>query len=105
MAVLVALGSGKMLSSLAELGSMRLAGTMLPGKQPELLVALQASPVCGSRTGISCPFVFRLCEKSPFRSSAVGTVKLLIGFGDWLGRYSCEKKKNSFCLPLLKWPG
>ena len=44
-------------------------------------------------------------EKSPLRSSSVGMVKLLIEFGRWFGRISMVKKKNSFCLSVLNFPG
>src|SRR5580765_5858677 len=96
MSVLVALGIGKIVNNFDEFGSIRLAGITLPGN---------AAPVVGSLTGYNVFALLKLCEKLPARSRAVGTVKLDTALGCWLGRYSCEKKKNSFCLLVLKWPG
>src|SRR5580765_6902877 len=96
MSVLVALGIGKMLSSFDEFVSTRFVGMTLPGN---------AAPVVGSLTAYKVFALLKLCEKLPARSRAVGTVKLDTAFGCWLGRYSCEKKKKSFCLLVLKWPG
>src|SRR5437764_239481 len=98
---LTVFGSGKIDSSLLELGSIRLeeitvvgaVAVPVNGKQPAVLVALQGWANCGSR-------MRRL--KMPCRSLAVGTLKNAALFGDWLGRSSIEKKKNNFCLLTLK---
>ena len=56
------------------LGSMRFVGMTLPGKQPSPPVRmLQVPERCGSRMKISRPCGSRVCEKSPRRSSSVGS--------------------------------
>src|SRR5207244_9011293 len=59
------LGNGNTLSSFGPLELIRFAGILLPGN---------GRPVVGSLITINCPLVSRLCEKSPWRSRAVGTL-------------------------------
>src|SRR5262245_9695729 len=68
---------------------------MLPGK---------GWPVSGSRMVTGLPLLFTLCEKLPWRSSAVGTRVWCRLFGDVRRWYSWLKKKNSFFLSSLN-PG
>src|SRR5215472_16051949 len=82
------LDSGKDFSSARPFESSRLVGMTLPGN---------GAPVLGSLTTISEPFRFSDCEKSPARSSAVGTVTCRSAPGLFTGHPSCDQKKNSFC--------
>ena len=61
----MALAAGKVFSSACPLGLIRSAGIRLPGN---------GMPVNGSVTTIRLPPESKLCEKSPIRSNAVGTV-------------------------------
>src|SRR4051795_12567858 len=81
------LGRGKRLSSFCPLGSIRFAGTMLPGTGVR---------VVGSR------IVTPDCEKLPLRSSAVGNVFVLAVVGMVSGRKSCDQKKNNLSRFRLK---
>ena len=65
-------------------------GITLPGKQPgPPLFTLQGSPLNGLRMNRSCPALFRVCEKSPLRSSADGIV-LFTTNGSLRGKRSNE---------------
>jgi hypothetical protein len=50
----------------------------------------------------SCPWLLKVCEKSPFRSAAVGMVLSCSVPGSLRGSRSCEKKKNSLSRLWLK---
>src|SRR5574340_1663888 len=85
------LGCGKTFIRAVPFVSTRFAGITLPGN---------TARVVGSVMGISLPFRSMDWEKSPARSSAVGTVTLpeppLL-----IGQYSCDQKKNSLSRFLL----
>ena len=67
--------------------------------------ALHGKPVAKSRMyGNGAPLPSTLCEKSPRRSSAVGTRVLCTDGGLVRRWYSWLQKKNSFFLSVLK-PG
>src|ERR1017187_331079 len=83
---------GRKLSSAWLLLLIALAGMMLPGR---------GWRVEGSRTVMSVPFWFTDWEKSPFRSSFVGTVYVANALVV-VGQYSCDQKKKSFSRDLLK---
>src|ERR1700692_1950728 len=86
------LGCGKILRMAWPLGSIRLAGTRLP---------VNGEPVVGSLTTISRLLRSKLWEKSPRRSSAVGTVSWATGCEVFSGQYSCDQKKNSLLRSLV----
>src|SRR3981081_1236940 len=85
----------------------KLAGMMLPGKHPASPAFLQAAPAAilsGSAMKMGFPVLSMLCEKSPFRSAAVGTVICRSLSAGWtVGQISWEKKKKTLALVLLKW--
>ena len=75
-------------------------------KQPRVSVALHGSSVLVSRMyGNGLPLASRLCEKSPVRSRAVGTVTRLSAVGSCRRWNSWLKKKKSFFLSSLNLPG
>src|SRR5882672_171776 len=77
------LGIGKILTSPAAVGSMRFVGILLPGK---------GRPVKGSKI-VRLP----VSEKSPVRSSKLGTVTRFCVGCRITRRHSSEKKKKLFC--------
>src|SRR5260370_33257658 len=67
----------------------RAGGMILPGN---------CKPVSGSRTLGVTPLEFFDCEKSPFRSRAVGTVTVTGSVGEMVWGFSKEKKKKALFL-------
>jgi len=63
------------------------------------------APANGSVTTMSALLPFTLLEKSPLRSSAVGMLRYWFEKFASCRVYSCETKKNSLVLPILKWFG
>src|SRR5450756_1064850 len=96
MARFVKFGSGKMFSRACPFGSMRLAGTRLPGNGCKVL---------GSFTTINAPLWLTDWEKSPVLSSAVGTVTFCKALVFLIGQNSSVQKKKSLLRFLLKCPG
>src|SRR6478672_6896288 len=86
----VKLGRGKKLRKAWPSGVMRLAGIILPGN---------AAPVVGSMIGLKVPLFWKLWEKLPALSSAVGVYLFCCPPVTNCPVYSCDQKKNSrfFC--------
>src|SRR6476620_4473729 len=80
----ITLGIGSRLSIACPSGLMRSSGMTLFGN---------ATPVLGSMIGWMVPFVMRVCEKSPARSSAVGRLDRAVTLGRASSVYSCDTKK------------
>src|SRR5215472_15027039 len=89
-------GSGKKLSIAWPSAVIRLVGTLLPGN---------GAPVVGSVIVISEPLFWKLCEKSPVRSNAVGVYLFWVPPLTNCPVYSCDQKKKSLFLSRLTWPG
>src|ERR1019366_5302803 len=85
------LGKGKKFSIACPTGVMRDAGMMLPGNGVTGLVV-------GSLMGVSVPLFCKLCEKLPWRSSAVGVYLFCTPPVTNWPVYSCDQKKNSLFL-------
>src|SRR5436309_261759 len=91
--VAVKFGSGKKLSIAWPSGVIRFTGILLPGN---------CAPVSGSVMVIREPLFWKLCEKSPPRSSAVGVYRFCVPpLTNW-PVYSCDQKKNNRFLLRLK---
>src|SRR5947199_7937263 len=89
-------GSGKKFSMAWPRGVIRLDGILLLGN---------GAPVVGSLITMREPLFWKLCEKSPTRSSAVGVYLFWVPpLTNW-PVYSCDQKKNSFFLSRLTCPG
>src|SRR5262249_55964180 len=81
-------------------------GMMLFVKQAACDAVLHVPDFAGSLIHTMLPFRSRVCEKSPARSSAVGTRWNVRLPGSCRGSRSCETKKNSLsCLLLKSVPG
>ena len=59
-------------------GLIRSAGITLPGNGSRTMAPLTVRVVSGSKITTGWPFAFRVCEKSPARSRAVGSVNTLL---------------------------
>src|SRR5579883_2552360 len=90
------LGSGKKFSIAWPNGVMREDGITLPGN---------GALVLGSVIVINDPLFWKLCEKSPLRSKAVGVYLVWTLPLTNCPVYSCDQKKNSRRRSLLKWCG
>src|SRR5260370_34819883 len=86
------------------IGLIRLAGILLPGKQPAPSAVVQAAPVFGSRIRIGVPFWLTDCEKSPARSRAVGMASRLGPAVAWLCDRFCAREEQQRRWSLL-WVG
>src|SRR5271169_2257237 len=90
------LGKGKKLSIAWPSGVMREAGMMLPGN---------GAPVVGSVMAVNVPLFWKLWEKLPWRSSAVGVYLVCVPPVTNCPVYSCDQKKKSLFLFRLTWFG
>src|SRR5689334_16187952 len=77
-------GSGNKFRNAWPVGSILGPGIRLPGKHPGPPTLVHARPCAvskGSAIGITAPRESRDCEKSPFRSSSVGSFTVVVRVG------------------------
>src|ERR1035438_7163027 len=91
------LGDGKKFSIACPKAVMRAAGRIFPGNGALAFV--------GSTMVNSVPLFWRVCEKLPWRSRAVGVYLVCEPPATNCPVYSCDQKKNSLFLAELKWCG
>src|SRR5579872_2722235 len=81
------------------MGLIRLAGILFPGKRVRIYPPLPSEVVVsGSAIWNKAPLTLKVCEKSPWRCNAVGTVNLYVVGVRWRRPSKLKNQNNLFLI-------